>query len=463
MEKQVMFASIPPINELKERLSSCFPQVPEKLLLLAAREAASQIRSEILEGKRISLSKEEVFELAQKVLQEKLTPSLRRVINATGVVVHTNLGRSPLAKEALEAIQEVAAYYSNLEYDLAEGKRGSRYVHIEKIVREITGAEAALVVNNNAAAVLLTLNTLALGKEVIVSRGELVEIGGSFRIPDVMVRSGAILREVGTTNRTHLRDYEEAINENTALLLKVHKSNYALLGFTKEVSGKELVELGRKYNLPVVEDLGSGCFVDLTKFGLPKEPTVQEVLASGIDVVTFSGDKLLGGPQAGIIVGRKELIEQIRKNPLNRAVRIDKMTIAGLEATLRLYRDEKEALSKIPTLYFITLPPEEIKKKAKQLRRRLRKKLPKEVSLKIIQTTSRVGGGAMPLSNPISYALVIDTPKFTAAKLERALRNSSPPIIGRIENERFLLDMRTVFPEEFSVITEVLANILGEA
>ncbi|OAG28004.1 L-seryl-tRNA(Sec) selenium transferase [Thermodesulfatator autotrophicus] len=462
MEKQDLLASIPPINEIKEELKSLYPKVLEKLLVLVAREAASQIRQEVLAGKRGTLNKEEVLKLARKILEKKLKPSLVRVINATGVVVHTNLGRSPLAREALEAIEEISAYYSNLEYDLATGKRGSRYVHVEEIVREITGAEAALVVNNNAAAVLLTLNTLALGKEVIVSRGELVEIGGAFRIPDVMARSGAILREVGATNRTHLRDYEEAINENTALLLKVHKSNYALLGFTKEVSGKDLVELGRKYNLPVVEDLGSGCFVDLSKFGLPKEPTVQEVLAAGIDVVTFSGDKLLGGPQAGIIVGRKELIHAIRKNPLNRAVRIDKMTIAGLEATLRLYRDEKEALFKIPTLHFITLPPEEIKKKAIRLKNRLRKRLPKEVKLKIVDTISRVGGGAMPLANPSSYALAIETPRLSASRLERSLRNASPPIIGRIEDDLFLLDMRTVFPEEIPIISEVLEKIFEE-
>ncbi len=462
MEPQKLLSSIPAVNDIIHYLAANYPKTPDSLLSLVAREAAQKIREEVLAGERLSLKREDVFELASAILERKLQPSLRRVVNATGVVIHTNLGRSPLAREVMEAISEISVYYSNLEYDLASGKRGSRYVHVEEIVRELTGAEGALVVNNNASAVLITLNTLALGKEVIVSRGELVEIGGSFRIPDVMARSGAILREVGATNRTHLRDYEAAINENTALLLKVHKSNYAMLGFTKEVSGKELVSLGQKYGLPVAEDLGSGCFVDLSQYGLPKEPTVQEVLLAGLDIVTFSGDKLLGGPQAGIIVGKKELVAEIRKNPLNRAVRIDKMTIAGLEATLRLYRDKKEALEKIPTLHFLTIPPEEIKKKARRLKRALLRVCPEGVEIKIVKTISRVGGGAMPLSNPASYAIAFNIPKVSASRLEKKFRDNTPPIIGRIEDEMFLLDMRTVFPEEIPIIVEAFQRVLGE-
>ena len=458
-DKAALLRRIPAVHELVARLKERFPKAPEKLITLAARQAVETLREEILYGKRQGLSFEEALSSAESVLKERLKPSLRPVINATGVVVHTNLGRSLLPEEAISAVAEIAGRYSNLEFDLKTGKRGSRYSHVEEILLELTGAEAALVVNNNAAAVLITLNTLALGKEVIVSRGELVEIGGSFRIPDVMARSGAILREVGATNRTHLRDYEAAINENTALLMKVHKSNYAIVGFTKEVSGKELVELGRKYGLPVVEDLGSGCFVDFSRYGLLKEPTVQEVLATGVDVVTFSGDKLLGGPQAGIILGRKDFIAAIRKNPLNRAVRIDKMTLAALEATLSLYRDEKEALAKIPTLEMITRNPLEVRQAARRLKRRLRKVLPPEVELRVVETIARVGGGALPLASPKSYAVAVRSPYHSAAALEKALRKGEPPVIARIEEDTLLLDLRTVLPREMGEIVAALKKV----
>ncbi|NPB08972.1 MAG: L-seryl-tRNA(Sec) selenium transferase [Thermodesulfobacteria bacterium] len=460
MEKESLFRAIPAVHELVSSLRQKFPSSPERLLVLVAREVTNLVREEILSGRRKSLSAGEVLRQAEEELEKRLSPSLRPVINATGVVVHTNLGRSLLPEEAVEAIEAVAVRYSNLEFDLRTGKRGSRYSHVEGILCELTGAESALVVNNNAAAVLLTLNTLALGREVIVSRGELVEIGGSFRIPDVMARSGAILREVGATNRTHLRDYEAAINENTALLMKVHKSNFAIVGFTKEVSGAELVELGKKYGLPVVEDLGSGCFVDFSRFGLIKEPTVQEVLASGVSVVTFSGDKLLGGPQAGLILGQKDLVDQIKKNPMNRAVRIDKLTLAALEAVLRLYRDEEEALKKIPTLHLITMPPEEIRKKARALKRRLRG-VP-DLSVSIRETVSRVGGGALPLASPKSYAVTLTSPRFSAAELERKLRAGDPPVIARIEEEKLLLDMRTVLPDEIPLVEKAIKKIFGE-
>ena len=298
------------------------------------------------------------------------------MINGTGVIIHTNLGRSPLAQAAIDQILQVATHYSNLEYTLAEGKRGSRHDHLESVLRELTGAEAALVVNNNAGAVLLTLNTLAQGREVIVSRGQLVEIGGSFRMPDVMRASGAILREVGATNKTHLFDYENAISTETAMLLKVHTSNYRIMGFTKEVSLAEMVTLGKKYGLPVVEDLGSGCFLDLSRYGLDKEPTVTEALQTGVDLVLFSGDKLLGGPQAGLVVGARNWIDQLKHNPLTRALRPDKLTLAGLEATLRFYRDEEQAVQAIPTLKMITQPPTEVKRRAQSLARRLRRRLP---------------------------------------------------------------------------------------
>ncbi len=457
MDTRELLRCIPAVHELVAHLKKV-SRAPEKLLTNIARETTELFRKEILSGKRHSLQEEEVKSFAERLLREKLTPSLRPLINATGVVVHTNLGRSVLPQEALEAIKEVSLRYSNLEFDLRTGKRGSRYAHVEDILCELTGAESALVVNNNAAAVLLTLNTLAFNREVIVSRGELVEIGGSFRIPDVMARSGAILREVGATNRTHLRDYEAAINENTALLMKVHKSNFAIVGFTKEVSSQELVALGQKYGLPVIEDLGSGCFVDFSLYGLVKEPTVQEVLASGVAVVTFSGDKLLGGPQAGLILGQKALLEQIKKNPMNRAVRIDKLTLAALEATLRLYRDETEALEKIPTLKLITLPPKEIFQKAQMLVKEIQG-LPCEITIE--ETISRVGGGALPLASPKSYAVALKCPSLSATKLERRLRQHEPPIIGRIEEERLLLDMRTVLPDEIQTLARALQKICG--
>ena len=458
-EKEILLRQIPAIHELTGTLKKRHPALPERLLTQIARKTAELIRGEILSGKRESLSPEEVLKMAEGELIRYQRPNLRRVINATGVVVHTNLGRSVLAQEALEAVVEVSSHYSNLEFDLRSGKRGSRYVHVEEILLELTGAEAALVVNNNAAAVLITLNTLAAGKEVVVSRGELVEIGGSFRIPDVMARSGAILREVGATNRTHLKDYEAAINENTALLMKVHKSNYAIVGFTKEVSGAELVELGRRYQLPVIEDLGSGCFVDFSRYGLLKEPTVQEVLATGVDVVTFSGDKLLGGPQAGIILGRKDFVAAIRQNPLNRAVRIDKMTLAALEATLRLYRDEKEAIEKIPTLKMLITSPQELKRRAVRLKNKLRKVLPSGAELRVVETISRVGGGALPLASPRSFAVALKSPHISASRLEAALREQEPPVIARIEEEALLFDLRTVLPGEENLICKTLEEI----
>ncbi len=461
MKKEELLRSIPAVHELIKALKDEIKAV-DSLYLLSAREATEYFRRAILAEELTQVPTfDEVLAKAKEILRRKLRPGLCRVINATGVVVHTNLGRSLLPEEAIEALLLVARRYSNLEFDLSSGRRGSRYVHVEEILCELTGAESALVVNNNAAAVLLTLNTLAQGREVIVSRGELVEIGGSFRIPDVMARSGAILREVGTTNRTHLRDYEEAINENTALLMKVHKSNFAIVGFTKEVSGKELVELGRRYGLPVIEDLGSGCLVDFSKYGLLKEPTVQEVLAAGLDVVTFSGDKLLGGPQAGLILGRKELVDQIKKNPMNRAVRIDKLTLAALEATLRLYRDPDQAVEHIPTLALITMPSQEIRLKAKRLVSRLQRGGLSGVKFEIQETISRVGGGALPLASPKSYAVVIESERYSAAKIERLLRENEPPIISRVEEEKVFLDMRTVLPDEIPEIAAALAKIFA--
>ena len=376
------------------------------------------------------------------------------------MIIHTNLGRSVLPESTMQMLHLAGGRYSNLEYNLTTGKRGSRYSLVEDLLCELTGAESALVVNNNAAAVLIVLETLAKDREVIVSRGQLVEIGGSFRIPDVMARSGARLVEVGATNRTHLKDYQEAITEDTGLLLKVHCSNYRIIGFTSEVSNEELVQLGHDHKLPVMEDLGSGCFVDLSRFGLEKEPTVQEVVASGIDVVTFSGDKLLGGPQAGIILGRTEIIDRIKKNPINRAMRIDKFTLAGLESILRFYRDPQTVCDKIPTLIMISAPVELVDRRAKRLARRLRKSIGGCCTVTIVDVMSRVGGGAMPEQNLASRGVALQPAGMGVSHLERALRNLDVPIISRIEDDRLLLDMRTVADDELAMVDRGLQQVL---
>ena len=383
-------------------------------------------------------------------------PHFRRVLNATGVVIHTNLGRSILAKSVAEAVLQGCCYYSNLEMDLATGQRGSRYSHVEEILCRLTGAEAGLVVNNNAAAVLLVLDTLAKGREVIVSRGQLVEIGGSFRIPEVMKKSGAILREVGATNRTHLFDYEQAINEHTAMLMKVHTSNYRIIGFHKEVDLPALVNLGHTHDLPVFEDLGSGNLFDFSSFGFMPEPTVQQVLKNGADLVSFSGDKLLGGPQAGIIVGRKKYIEVIKKNQLNRALRIDKMTLTALEATLRLYLDPRRAQALVPTLAMITAVPKQLQRKAQQLRRKLSTTVGDLARIFIRPGFSRVGGGSFP-EQDLSTTLVCMVPTYGSVEdLRQSLLHGELPLVGRVEEESFCLDPRTLSSDEFNLVAKAV-------
>ena len=387
--------------------------------------------------------------------------NLRRVINGTGVVIHTNLGRSVLSASMVDALQQAGAHYTNLEFDLSNGKRGSRYSLVEEIICDLTGAEAALVVNNNAAAVLLALDTLASGKEVIVSRGQLVEIGGSFRIPDVIAKSGARLVEVGATNRTHLADYERMINDETAMLLKVHTSNFRVIGFTSEVSAEELVALAHASGLPVMEDLGSGSLVDLSSFGLPQEPTVQQIVKAGVDVVTFSGDKLLGGPQAGLIVGKKEVIDRIKRNPLNRALRIDKFTLASLEAVLRNYYDLEQALTTVPTLKMLTQPVELIKRRAKRLMRRVHTIVQPTCSLCLHPTMSRVGGGAMPEHGLPSWAVAFKPLHIHLSAMEQGLRKLAIPIIGKMEDDSLLLDMRTVSDDEIPGLAASLISFFG--
>jgi L-seryl-tRNA(Ser) seleniumtransferase len=382
------------------------------------------------------------------------------VINATGVVIHTNLGRAPLHPSAIEHLIEISKTYSNLEYDLDRGERGSRYAHVEEILCRLSGAESALVVNNNAGAVLLVLNTLAEGKEVIVSRGELVEIGGAFRIPDVMKRSGALLREVGTTNRTHFNDYQKAIGPHTALLLKVHTSNFRVMGFTSEVSLQDLVQLGREHQLPVVDDLGSGCLIDLTRYGLEKEPTVQETIKTGVDAVTISGDKLLGGPQAGIILGKKIFLDLFKINPLTRALRIDKLTLAALESTLLLYLDEKRAMEEIPTLRMLSLDTGRLKRRGKRLLKRLSGMTNKKMTFTLKEDVSQVGGGALPLQELPTVVVAIKPLEVSLNSLEANLRKADPPIISRISKEELILDMRTVSDEEIPLLAAGIEKAL---
>lgn len=437
-------------------------EIPAGLLKKGIRSVLEAQRQEILSGKKIAADALALPVLLRRIKAAILAlnqPRFRRVINATGVIIHTNLGRSVLPESAALVLAQSAINYSNLEFDLTAGKRGSRYALVEELLCELTGAESALVVNNNAAAVLIALDTLAKGKEAIVSRGQLVEIGGSFRIPEVMARSGAKLVEVGATNRTHLKDYQQAINAETGLLLKVHTSNYRIIGFTSAVSNEELVRLGQEHSLPVMEDLGSGCLVDLSPFGLEKEPTVQEVVASGVDVVTFSGDKLLGGPQAGIILGRHEMIDRIKKNPLNRALRIDKFTLAGLEAVLRLYRDPKTVCERIPTLQMISAPLALVMQRAEQLVALLQERIGKFCAVLAVDTLAQVGGGAMPEQHLASRGVELRPSFMRVSRLEKELRSLPVPIIGRIEADRLLLDMRTVRDEELIVIAEGLEEL----
>lgn len=439
-------------------------RIPKSIQIRAIRKIIGDLRQRIvvaddsvdaalLDQAQILTS---VLRHAEQLNRRNLIP----LINATGVIVHTNLGRSLLADTAIAQINQVAQQYSNLEYTLAEGHRGSRYSAVEDIICEISGAEAAMVVNNNAGAVLLSLNTLASGREVIVSRGELVEIGGSFRIPDVMSKSGCLLKEVGTTNRTHRKDYAQAIGEETALLLKVHKSNYSVVGFSTEVSVKELVDLAREHQLPVMEDLGSGTFIDFSEHGLLHEPTVQESVASGADVVTFSGDKLLGGPQGGIIVGKRALVEKIKQNPLARALRIDKLTLAALEGTLRLYRDPRRAITAIPTLRMMTMPMETIQARAEQLKTMLATLDDPCLQVRIVERASRIGGGALPLQALPSRCVALSVTGHSANAIERHMRLGTPPIIGRIESNLYLLDVRTLLPNQFEPIVAALGSLL---
>ncbi len=426
------------------------------------RETLDFYRKAILSEKKNSLPTiEEIKENVENKLKVKKESSIKTVINATGIVLHTNLGRSLLSENSIKAMVKVASAYNNLEYNLKKGKRGSRHDHISNILKELTGAEDAVVVNNNAAAVMLVLNELSKGKEVIVSRGELVEIGGSFRVPEIMELSGSSLKEVGTTNRTHLSDYENAIGENTSLLLKVHSSNFKIVGFTKEVSSRELALLGKKHNIATMEDLGSGMLVDLSEEGFNENKTVMEVVKSGIDIITFSGDKLLGGPQAGVIVGKKEYIERLKKNQLMRALRVDKITLAALEATLMEYLNKEGAMKEIPTLNMISLTKEELKEKAIKLKSKL-DSIKGDYSFSINESTSFVGGGSMPGEEISSYVIEIASKSLDANEIEKSLREYETPIISRINKGKVLLDVRTIKEDEYETILKALEERMNK-
>jgi L-seryl-tRNA(Ser) seleniumtransferase len=436
-----------------EELTALYPR---ELVVQAIRETLDAARETIRRGDPLP-THADLIGSARHRLQGVLRPSLRPVINATGVIIHTNLGRAPLSDDALRAVQTVAAGYSNLEYRLEEGTRGSRHDHISDLVRRISGAEDALVVNNNAAAVLLILSALAQGREVIVSRGQAVEIGGGFRIPDVLRQSGARLVEVGTTNRTYQRDYEEAITPETGMLLHVHPSNFRVEGFVHSATVEELVDVGRRRGIPVVDDLGSGTLLNTSQFGLQHEPMVQERVAAGVDLVAFSGDKLLGGPQAGLIAGRAELVERLRRHPLARALRVDKMTIAALAATLNHYL-LSEALTKVPVWRMISMPLTDLEGRAGRLARRLRRA---GVTAETIPGLSTIGGGSLP-GETLPTRLVAITPKSdqpSAMEMAARLRDQDPPLIARLERDRVLLDLRTVPPAEDRTVTAHLLAV----
>ncbi|ABR48480.1 L-seryl-tRNA(Sec) selenium transferase [Alkaliphilus metalliredigens QYMF] len=465
MNKGRILSQLPSVDELIKNLEhdKLEKMIPRSVVVEQTRITVDTYRKAILTMDEGSLRDYQIditsmHDEIKQACESFCSMNLREVINGTGVILHTNLGRSLLSEEIKGQIWEVASGYSTLEIDVTTGKRGSRYNHVVDVLKHLTGAEDALVVNNNAAAVMLVLGTIAKGKEVIVSRGELVEIGGSFRVPDVMEQSGGKLREVGTTNKTHLWDYEGAISDETAALLKVHTSNYRIMGFTESVGLEEIVELGNRYHIPTIEDIGSGVLIDLQKYGLAHEPTVQESVKAGVDIVTFSGDKLLGGPQAGIIVGKRKWIEKMKKNPLTRAIRVDKLTMAALEATLKLYLDEDTAIKHIPTLKMLTENLDTISERASDLFRKLQA-LDEHLLVRIEEDFSQVGGGSMPLEKLPTKVITLEHTILSAAQMETKLRNFKRPIFTRIRDEKVMMDLRTIREKDFVFIVEALKTV----
>lgn len=462
-DRRALLRTLPAIDKLlaTPQLTELAKFQPHQLIVEAAQRIVDDLRGQLLDeaAPLPGLELETVAGQVTALVSELSKPSLRRVINVTGTLLHTNLGRAPLCQDALNAITDISQGYSNLEYDLEAGQRGKRFMHVEELICRLTGGEAATVVNNNAGAVMLALAALAGGHSALVSRGELIEIGGSFRIPDIMAASGVKLVEVGTTNKTHLDDYRDTISKQTALILKVHTSNYRILGFTETVSSEALAELAREHDIPVLEDLGSGLLIDLNAYGLPKEPTVREALKTGIDLVTFSGDKLLGGPQAGIIVGNKDVIDKVRKHPMARALRSDKLSLAALEATLRLYLDPQKALQQIPTLRMLSLPVEELQRRCEKLLPQLLTHLGDQADCSIIETTATVGGGALPLAELPGCVIALAPKQISLNELTTRLRSCETAVVGRIQDDRFLIDPRTLNQEDEDLLLKALKQI----
>ena len=453
---QKLLRQIPKVDELMKQplLLSLCESVPSQTVTQAVRQVLEDLRKDILSGKIEEMPSVEA--LCAGIVSDasrQAEPSLKKVINATGIILHTNLGRACISARAAAAAQEVAQSYSTLEYNLQAGRRGTRYSHVESLLCKLTGAESALVVNNNAAAVLLILSDMAQGGQVITSRGELVEIGGSFRVPDIMEACGAELKEVGTTNKTHLWDYDRAITEKTRALMKVHTSNYRIVGFSETPTLPELAELAHSRGLPVIEDLGSGCLVDLQQFGIYGEPTVQDSVRAGVDVVSFSGDKLLGGPQAGIIVGKKAIVDKLKKHPLTRAMRVDKMTLAALEATLRSY--EIGAYNEIPTIAMLAVTQDQLRAKADALCGLM---TAAGIAAEVVPTEGQVGGGSVPTQMLKSFAVAVQPAGVNLDQLEANLRMGRPAIVGRINHDRFLLDVRTLKESDYADIVKAVGE-----
>lgn len=461
--KSDMLRSIPKVDDLLNdpALSQICGESSHFVVTDSIRKVLNELREGILSDEISRVwNDEEILERIKSDIKKASLRNLRKVINGTGIILHTNLGRAKLGQKAIEAVVEAAGNYSTLEYDVESGRRGSRYDHVNELIEKRTGAESCLVVNNNAAAVLLILSTMTKGKEVVISRGELVEIGGSFRVPDIMEQSGSVLVEVGTTNKTHISDYERAIRpEITGALLKVHTSNFRIMGFTQEVSLEEMVELGHLHGVPVIHDLGSGSMVDLEQYGIKDEPSVAQSMSAGADVVSFSGDKLFGGPQAGIIIGRKVYIDAMKKNPLTRAFRIDKMTLAALEATLRLYLDPMEAETQIPTISMLAKTSDDLREKAEQLCKKIREKVdPSYCHLQVVEEVGQVGGGSVPTQLLDTWAVAISSENTPATFIELKMRENDIPIIGRISKDRYLLDVRTIEEKDFEIVAACLSG-----
>jgi L-seryl-tRNA(Ser) seleniumtransferase len=465
-KRKNMLKNLPKIDEVIGLLEKqgIYEKVSREIVLEVCRSVVQKLRDDILiaPDKKLPAVTSDATGVARNVsnqIDNLYDYRLKRLVNATGVILHTNLGRAPLCPEALDRILEVGQGYSNLEFNLERGERGLRYDHVSRLICVLTGAEDALIVNNNAAAVLLVLNTLAERREAIVSRGELIEIGGEFRIPDVMTKSNSILREVGTTNRTRISDYEKAISPDTGVILKVHTSNYRIVGFTEEAELTRLVALGKQHGIPVFDDLGSGCLIDLANYGLQHEPTVREVLATDVDVVTFSGDKLLGGPQAGIIVGKKDILQKVKNNPLNRALRIDKFTLAALEATLMHYLVPEKAATSLRALKALTEPQGEVRKRARKLINKLKKASIPNLEYAMREDVAAAGGGSLPTQAILSAVVAVKSPIIPASRIEAKLRQAQVPIIVRVNENEILIDLRTVTEDEFGFIVNALRQI----